>query len=436
VSFKFRPLLLCTILSIAGLFFLAAPCRAQLGEPTQLATIAATVATAATCTGTAQNFTTAQSIPNFRNIGQTSHLATATSNAATFQMEIDGIDNLGNVFRLSDLQVGVPTSAKGGMVVTASGYMPNIQISVTCSAGATFSVSYSGSYSPQPPNVAGALLVAVDKLPFQTAAANTTASTTFQTPGGSSQGTIVFQYSAAGPAGSTISAQCLTNSGQNLGQPFTYALTTATTPQFFSVTQTTCPFVSLTYASGGASAVTYNLEFIFSVQGQQATLSTQNSGPSSTTATQVVSDALSQAFVAQNNVVTNPINGQAALFVNANNGARSIYFDKAVISCSAACQINIDPITSIGITCGSQPIVNQKIAAGVSSTAIDGFTCTTNPNTTFGIAVQNFNIPANGSLVLDLRGFIAPALTTTGLMIQMGAGLTGTISASFFWYEK
>ena len=239
---------------------------AQYNGSFSLQTVQATVANTATCTGSAQTFSTSQNIPNFKNLGQTSHLATATSSAATFQMEIDGIDNLGNVFRLSDLQVGVPTSAKGGLVVTASGYMANIQISVTCSAGATFSVSYSGSFSPQPPNIAGALLVAVDKLPFQTAAANANASTTFPTPTGNSSGTLIFQYAAGGPTGSTVQLQCLSNNNNNLSAS-QFAIATGTGAQLFNVPAGSCPFVTLTYTSGGASATTYTLEYVFTSSG-------------------------------------------------------------------------------------------------------------------------------------------------------------------------
>jgi hypothetical protein len=252
--------------NLLALAALASPARAQDIGNVALRTVSATVANGVTCTGAAQNFRTSQGIAQFQNLGQTSHLATASSNAATFQMEIDGIDNLGNVFRLSDLQVGVPTSAKGGLVVTASGYMTNIQISVTCSAGATFSVSYSGSFSPQPPNIAGTLLAAADKLPFQTAPANATASTTFQAPNGNSAGTIVFQYSAAGPAGSTITVQCITNAGTNLNT-YQFSLATPNTPQFFNIASSNCPFVTTTYTTGGASAATYTLEYIFSPSG-------------------------------------------------------------------------------------------------------------------------------------------------------------------------
>src|SRR5271163_4492003 len=117
--FKFRrsTTLLSALFSLLGLLS-PQSAQSQVTVVSQ-ATVNATIANGVSCTGSPQTFTTAQLIPNFRNIGQTSHLATATSGASQFTMEIDGIDNLGNVFRLSDLQVGVPSSAKGGLVLTA-----------------------------------------------------------------------------------------------------------------------------------------------------------------------------------------------------------------------------------------------------------------------------------------------------------------------------
>jgi hypothetical protein len=416
------------------LFALAAPARAQDIGNVGLRTVNATLANGTSCTGAAQNFTTGVT-PNFNNLGQTSHLATATSNASQFQMEIDGIDNLGNVFRLSDLQLGVPTSAKGGLVVTAAGYMPQIRVSVICTAAATFSISYSGSFSPQPPNISGALLVAVDKLPFQTAAANTTVSTTFQTPGGNSSGTIIFQYAAAGPSGSTITAQCLSNNGTNLAPASVFPVTTASTPQFFTVTPMSCPFVTLTYTSGGASATTYNLEYVFNVAGTQQTLNTANSGPSSTSALQVVADSLSQSFTAAVNTFTNPGALANVLQVNANNGARNLYFDKGYVSCTAACTVVVEWVSTVGTGCGAAAIVNTKLASSVTSTAVSNSNCaTTQPTGQQNIFI--LDLAATSSFNFDLRGLIAPAGTTNGLSIQPLNALTGTMRAQLTWYEK
>jgi hypothetical protein len=399
------------------------------GQFVSLSTVAATLASATTCTGSPQLFITSQGIPNFRNLGQTSHLATATSTAAQFQMEIDGIDSLGNVFRLSDLQLGVPSSARGGLVVTASGYMTNIQVAVTCSAGATFSVSYSGSFSPQPPNIGGSLLAAVEKLPFQIAAANATSATTFQTPNGNSQGTIVFQYSGTGPANSTITAQCITNSGTNL-TAFSFMLNTAATAQLFTVTQATCPFVTLTYTAGGASAVTYNLEYVFNAQATQQTLASSNSGPSSTSPLQVVADAIGQAFYA-----TEGTAGTGFLFtVSAHNGARSLYFDRLYISCTATCTFNLNKTNDEGTTCTtSGPGGNTKFGTAQPSTSLTIIACTIIPSG--GSIFNQFTLPANTTTFIDLKGFIAPSGTTTGIGMTVSAN-TGNISTTLLWYEK
>jgi hypothetical protein len=415
------------------LALIAPGARGQYNGSVSLATVNTTIANGATCTGSAQNFITG-TLQGFDNLGQTSHLATATSNASAFQMEIDGIDKLGNVFRLSDLQLGVPSSAKGGLVVTASGYMPRIQISVTCTAAATFSVSYSGSFSPQPPNFAGALLTAVEKLPFQTAAANATGSVTFQTPNGNSQGTIVFQYSATGPAGSTITAQCVTNSSINL-QSFVYNLTTVATPQFFAVTASSCPFVTLTYTSGGASAVTYNMEYFFNVSGTQQTLNTANSGPSSTIPLQVISDSISQAFVSQGQVV-NPTANQPVVQVSANNGSRILYFDRVTVSCSAACQPIVVNTVNNGTSCTAATPRNLSLGSTVTSTALgQTSSCVANPTSSTTI-MYIFDVAANTPTVLDLRGLIAPANTQNGLEIASNNSLTGVMRATMLWYEK
>jgi hypothetical protein len=113
-------------------------------------TVQAQLATAGigpgTCTGLPQNFITNAGIQNFANIGQSIHQASASSAAASFTMEIDGIDVLGNVVRISSPTIQYqPTNALNGYVAQGSGYYPNIQVTVTCTAAATFSLSYSGS---------------------------------------------------------------------------------------------------------------------------------------------------------------------------------------------------------------------------------------------------------------------------------------------------
>ena len=388
-----------------------------------LRTVNATVANGVTCTGAAQNFSTSQGITNFNNLGQTSHLATATSNASNFQMEIDGIDSLGNVFRLSDLQLGVPSSAKGGIVVTASGYMTNIRISVVCSAGATFSVSYSGSFSPQPPNFAGALLNAVDKLPFQTAAANANSSTTFQTPTGNSAGTIIFQYSGVGPVGSTINAQCLTNAGTNLTL-FTFSPTTAATAQLFSVASGPCPFVTLSYTSGGASAVTYNLEYVFVSQGgAQATQSVSFPSAQPVTVTpattaptgiagQSANGALGVALPGNWSISNAPAAGTQATSSRA-AGAAGV---RHVVNCITASFVNN---TNAGAQ--STTLVIRDGASGVGTIIWQTLLSTTGNGGSFDrVALCGLNITGSAATAMTVEFTAAPPATETEIVQLSG----------------
>ena len=128
--------LLNLIISLASL---ATPelARGQYVGTVSLQTIQQTLANTASCTGSPQVFVTV-------NLGQTHHLATAASTDTAFVMEIDGIDKLNNVFKISDPLLTVNPNA---FLSQASGYLPIIEVSVTCAAGNTFSLSYSGDFS-------------------------------------------------------------------------------------------------------------------------------------------------------------------------------------------------------------------------------------------------------------------------------------------------
>jgi hypothetical protein len=132
------------------LSLISAPAFGQYLGQVSIQTVQAQLATAGvgagTCTGNPQNFITSQGITNFNNIGQTLHQASATSTATSFTMEIDGLDVLGNVVRISNPTIQYqPTNNLTGYVAQGQGYYPNIQVTVTCTAAATFSLSYSGS---------------------------------------------------------------------------------------------------------------------------------------------------------------------------------------------------------------------------------------------------------------------------------------------------
>jgi hypothetical protein len=127
--------LLAAVLTLAGLLF-PAELRAQFVGYTGLQTVSAQFSSQL-CTGSAQTFAV-------QNFGQISHQASATTTAGSFLMEIDGVDNVGTVYRISLNPVTFANAGGTSYIAQGYGYYAKTQISVTCSTGATFSLSYSG----------------------------------------------------------------------------------------------------------------------------------------------------------------------------------------------------------------------------------------------------------------------------------------------------
>lgn len=170
--------------------------------------------------------------------------------------------------------------------------------------------------------------------------------------------------------------------------------------------------------------------------GQQYSLSTPNSGTSATPPIQAVSDGLSQAYNISP-TQTNPASGAILAAVNDNSSAKSLFFDKVIISASVAANVSVNGTSTVG-NCAGLTATNLKLGAANNSTAsVTGgaVACGTPPNP-INASLNNFFIAANSSVVIDIRGFIAPAGTTTGMDISLITGVTGQVTATFIWYEK
>ena len=166
-----------------------------------------------------------------------------------------------------------------------------------------------------------------------------------------------------------------------------------------------------------------------------------NSSPqsvSSLTQLQTISDGLSQSFTFSPNV-SNPAANSAISIINANGGARSLYFDRIVLISTVAATVLVEPITSTGTGCalaaGGAP--NLKIGSTTVNTAAvnSGQACSVLPSA-LNILFSSFPILANTPTTLDLRGVIVPGGSTNGIMVLMVGGITGTISATSYWVEK
>lgn len=260
---------LITLLALALCGYAIHPpqARAQFLGYTSPQTTQVTLANGLACTGGPQTFTTGTT-PGFDNLGQTQHYATivpANGAATTAKFEIDGIDALGNVTRISDQ--GFMNSSINPITLSGSGYFPRISVVVTCTPNSgTFTLTYSGTSSTSNLNVGGYLLAQLDKVLAVLSPANTNLTASIQSPFGTLAGTLAFNYTGSGPAGSTITVTCNgTLSLYATTQVFTLA--TAGTPQFFPVNLGNCTFAGIAYTSGGATGVGFSMEFIFSPPG-------------------------------------------------------------------------------------------------------------------------------------------------------------------------
>lgn len=239
------------------------PARAQYLGTTSPQSVIATLATSLPCTGAPQNFTTGVT-PGFRNLGQTQHYAyITTTGVQTLTMNIFGVDNSGNTYLISDTStIGTP-SIGNNPSLTGTGYYPNIRVVVQCTPNTgTFTLNYTGTSSTANVNAGGYLLTQEDKTIASAAPAATGVTANFQPPYGDSQGYLSFNYSpGAGPAGGQVGVLCETASG-NITSQYNYNLTTALN-QNYSVPESACPNATVLYVSGGATADTFTLDYVF-----------------------------------------------------------------------------------------------------------------------------------------------------------------------------
>jgi len=134
---KAKKLLFAALLSLLGMAFPQAA-RAQFIGDVGLQTVQQSFVTN-TCSGAPQFYF-------ITNIGQIAHQAAVISTAASMVVEIDAQDAI-STYKISNPQISFANTLGPGTVyiVQASGYYPKIIVTVTCSPGAQYNVSYTGA---------------------------------------------------------------------------------------------------------------------------------------------------------------------------------------------------------------------------------------------------------------------------------------------------
>jgi hypothetical protein len=255
-----RALLIVALYAICAL-----RCEAQFIGYVSPQTVQTTLASAVSCTGGAQNFTTGVTA-GFNNIGQTVHTISITTGGSTPQFlkaAIFGIDNAGNVYQISDsLRLA---AFQSNAQLYARGYYPQIRVAVTCSTGTTFTLSYSGSSSDTSVILGSAQLGQLAKSVANQIPANANyTDNLIQTPFGNLAGVIQVALTGASlPAGSTIQITCTSQSSSWTADTIALGTNVAAPVQNYPIPPANCPLASVTYNSGGASASTLTIEYDF-----------------------------------------------------------------------------------------------------------------------------------------------------------------------------
>jgi hypothetical protein len=239
------------------------------------------LATNLTCTGAVQTFA-------ISNLGQTQHyLSINSTGTQTLTAQLQAFDRQGNLFNISDA-----ISLAGGRraTVSASGYFPQFQATVTCAPGTgTFTLSYSGAWGTFNTSAGDYLAAQVDKTLFGGSPGNANVSASFQTPYLNTNGTVYFQYSVAAAAGGSITVACQATQIGTTTTVFTATLQNNTAVQIFPVPANSCATVTVTYVNSGAGG-TVQAEYTFAEPGQQ-TPATSYAHITATTATAVKANA-------------------------------------------------------------------------------------------------------------------------------------------------
>jgi hypothetical protein len=177
-------------------------------------------------------------------------------------MKIQGIDNSGNLFTISDVAFGSGVSGASPSV-TGTGYFPTVQVVVLCSGG-TFTLSYSGGQAISNVNAGTYLSAQVDKPIFAGQNEGTSFTSQFIVPPfGTTNGSLVFQYTTAAIAGSTIAVNCVANGVNNTYTAETYNIANSTAIQTFSVGGFPCGLIQVIYTAGTTGAGSAALDYLF-----------------------------------------------------------------------------------------------------------------------------------------------------------------------------
>jgi hypothetical protein len=320
VSFKLRPLLVSAILSIAGLCFPAA-IRGQVTYTSPQTSIQSVFSSQTTPTVT-PNSSSTNCVPTNGNpcalpqLGQNIHFLTYTTTGAISELLIRLEGSLDGVrfFPIGDDAGDISGTIGISGAVCATGEYPVVRANlVRILGGGSLTASYSGTSGTSGCPIGGYNQgLQLRKSVFVNASAGTTQSAFISAPFGSMQGYLILIPTSAPrtfPAGSTLNVSTLLGSSVVStvnGLPISAG---AIFSQAFAVPAGAGDTLQVDFVSGGASAVTFSLFYLFSPPGSQLGVSASTVQPPSISLAASLVSSNSEQTSAANTAVTRSVTG-------------------------------------------------------------------------------------------------------------------------------
>lgn len=209
--------------------------------------------------------TTSQTSAIIQNLGQTIHFLnySVAGSATLIQIRLEGSYDNSTFFPISD-----DATDLGQGQILAIGYYPYVRANLLqcggCGGAVTLTANYSG-VSSSPGNPFGLYNPSqqIRKVVFANASEGTTATVTgLVAPYGSSAGILIMFFSVAPPANSTVSVTAHVG-GSTATVLDATALPLNSSPEAFFLPASPATTLDVTYTSGGASANTFSLFYLF-----------------------------------------------------------------------------------------------------------------------------------------------------------------------------
>lgn len=311
-----------------------------------------------TAVNSAQTFTV-------RNIGQTCHTVTySTVNNPNIQIIIEATMDGTNWLPISFAGTGIFTGTFG--TVYASGFFPSVRINLSFFSGAggsSVTADYVGTSDCQEPT--GRSFNAsqpISRVMFQRQAASSNASFSLYPPFGNSAGTIMFDPSAALPAGCAFFVQIADNLGISK-IVLTVNLPASGVDRIYTVPAYVANQILVTFISCGATTTVFNMTYVF----QQPTIGMKAVGGADDVDSRFTLE--SDFHCSQSAVIQFTAGGAGAnqiVALSANQAIRICH-----ISFTNSVAINVSLVRGTGANCSTGTANVTGVYTNVTSLALD-----------------------------------------------------------------